>query len=200
VRTDSYNQGLVFSNRPLAQREIFEVTLVKLDPKWSASLSVGVTSQSPERIHPPVNALMLKKGAYVISGCSVYQNGVKISGQFGPNLDMLQAGSKIGVSIIHDELHLFINNVDHGAAVQLPPSNSGSCYHAVVDLYGQCAEISLDENVVVEKTVEAIVMPSAEKLDNNLVRDSQNFLTVMFLSSLLHTEEAFVREKTPFFS
>lgn len=120
MRTDSYNQGLVFSNRPLASKETFEVTLINLDPKWSSSLMIGVTSQNPERIHPPVSALMLKKSAYVIAGSSVYQNGVKsAAGHFVSDLDGLQAGQRVGVSIVDDALHLFINKVDQVLSANL---------------------------------------------------------------------------------
>jgi neuralized-like protein 4 len=145
TRTDSYNQGLVFSNRPLASKELFEVTLVTLDPKWTASLMIGVTLQSPDRIHVPVTSLALKKGAYIIAGSLVYHNGSKISGHFLPDLDGLQSGQKVGISVVNGELHLYINGIDQGAVVQLPLSGS---FYAVVDLYGQCTEISLVSDII----------------------------------------------------
>ena len=134
VRTDSYNQGLVFSSRPLLQKELFEVTILRLDAKWSSSLMLGVTSQSPERIHPPVTGLILKKGAYVIAGCSVYHNGLKISDQFGPNLDLLQAGQKVGISIVGDELHLFVNNIDQVRVYSLMTSRKYGQYFTLPPL------------------------------------------------------------------
>jgi hypothetical protein len=84
------------SNRLQATKEPFEVTLVRLDPKWTSSLMIGVTPQSPDRIHPPVSALALKKGAVVVAGASVYHNGVKLAGHFTQDLDGLQAGHKVG--------------------------------------------------------------------------------------------------------
>jgi hypothetical protein len=51
-----------------------------------------------------------------------------------------------------------------GAVIQLSPNNVGS-YYAVVDLYGQCSEISLDESAEPQKS-ESIVIPISEKSDS----------------------------------
>lgn len=123
---------------------------------------IGVTQQNPDRIHPPVTSLALKKGAHVIAGNSVYHNGSKIVGHFVPDLDALQVGQKIGVSVVHHDLHLSINGVDQGAVVQLPQSGP---YYVVVDLYGQCTEVSLDE-IAAQQKQEPVVIPCSEKADN----------------------------------
>lgn len=122
---------------------------------------IGVTLQSPERLHLPVTSLALKKGAYVVAGSSVYHNGCKLPGQFVPDLDALLPGQKVGVSVFDGELHLFINGVNQGAVAQL--SQPGP-YFAVVDLYGQCTEISLDETEASQKS-ESIMIPASEKVD-----------------------------------
>ena len=134
---------------------------------------IGVTQQNPDRIHPPVSALALKKGAYTIAGNSVYHNGSKIVGQFMPDLDVLQVGQKVGISIVHRDLHLFINGVDQGAVVHLPQSGP---FYAVVDLYGQCTEVSLDENVSPQKQ-DPIVIPCTEKTDNKKCNNSGSGLS-----------------------
>ena len=41
VRGESYNQGLVLSNRPLARDEMFKVTIGRLNKNWSSSLLIG---------------------------------------------------------------------------------------------------------------------------------------------------------------
>ena len=41
VRGESYNQGLVMSNRPLARDERFKVTVGRINKNWSSSLLIG---------------------------------------------------------------------------------------------------------------------------------------------------------------
>lgn len=58
------------------------------------------------------------------------------------NIDALTAGQMIGVRIDSDStLHLVINGSDRGAIVRELPS---VCY-AVVDLYGQCEQVTVVE-------------------------------------------------------
>ena len=42
VRTDSYNQGIAITNRPLDPGELFQVMIDRLNPRWSSTLSIGV--------------------------------------------------------------------------------------------------------------------------------------------------------------
>ena len=59
---------------------------------------------------------------------------------YGSNLENLQCGSTIGLLIDEDSrLHLYINGLDQGiAATDLP-----LYIYAVIDLYGQCEQISI---------------------------------------------------------
>jgi len=87
-RSDSYNQGIVISNRPLKTDEVFQVRIDKLNQRWSSSLSIGVVAfpsqggcagdQRPS-FHLPITALGLKKKAVVLSGDGgLYVNGQKV--------------------------------------------------------------------------------------------------------------------------
>ena len=67
-RTDSYNQGVIVTNRPLKENEMFEVKLDGLSNRWTSSLMIGALFEAPERIHLPVTALGFKKNAIIISG------------------------------------------------------------------------------------------------------------------------------------
>ena len=67
-RTDSYNQGVIVTNRPLKENEMFEVKLDRLSNRWTSSLMIGALFEAPERIHLPVTALGFKKNAIIISG------------------------------------------------------------------------------------------------------------------------------------
>eukprot|EP00095_Tigriopus_kingsejongensis_P009407 maker-scaffold143_size313727-snap-gene-1.19 protein:Tk09407 transcript:maker-scaffold143_size313727-snap-gene-1.19-mRNA-1 annotation:"neuralized-like protein 4-like" len=140
IRTDSYNQGVVVSSRPLKKDELFEVKIEKLISRWSSSLMIGVLLQSPEKLRLPVNGLGFKKNCILVSGDNVFQSGTKIQGPYGPNLDNLGVGQTVGVLVdSNHQLHLFVNGLDQGIAAKDLPNG---CY-GLVDVYGQCAEISL---------------------------------------------------------
>ena len=139
IRTDSYNQGMLLTSRPLKENEIFEVKLDRLNNRWTSSLMIGALFESPEKLHLPVTALGLKKNAIVINGDTLYQNGHKVE-TLGFNIDTLNANQSIGVVIdSHRNLKVLVNGQDFGIAVQnVPPV----CY-GLLDLYGQCEEITI---------------------------------------------------------
>ena len=59
----------------------------------------------------------------------------------GPNIDSLEAGHTVGVLIDTDmSLHLYVDGADVGIVAR----DIGTVrYHGVVDLYGQCEQVSL---------------------------------------------------------
>ena len=67
-RTDSYNQGVIVTHRPLKENEMFEVKLDRLSNRWTSSLMIGALFEAPEKIHLPVTALGFKKNAIVLCG------------------------------------------------------------------------------------------------------------------------------------
>ena len=69
---------MLLTNRPLKEKEIFEVKLDRLNNRWTSSLMIGALFESPEKLHLPVTALGLKKNAIVISGETLFQNGHKM--------------------------------------------------------------------------------------------------------------------------
>lgn len=79
-RCESYNQGIVCSSRPLACGDTFSVTLEALNENWTSTLSLGILTQSPSKLHFPPSALGLKKHCHLVCGEFVYQNGVRIPG------------------------------------------------------------------------------------------------------------------------
>lgn len=62
-----------------AYHMFIQVRLGPLNPRWSSSLMLGVTAQSPEKLHLPNTAFALKRNTWIISGDSVFYNGVKVS-------------------------------------------------------------------------------------------------------------------------
>ncbi|XP_063229643.1 neuralized-like protein 4 [Bacillus rossius redtenbacheri] len=139
-RIASYNQGVVISGRPLPRDQLFQVRIEALNPRWMSSLMCGVVSVSPDKTHFPLTALGFKRNSWIVCSDCIYQNGIKVRNGYGPNLDHLQVSHIVGVLVDGEsQLHLFVNGVDQGvAAKDIPPL----CY-AVVDLYGQCEEVSV---------------------------------------------------------
>ncbi len=139
-RAESYNQGLALSGRPLARGERFAVRLGRANPRWTASLMVGLATF---RTSLPVTALGLKKGSCLLSADSLYVDGARTPrGTYrGPNLDSLGEGETVGISLDEsNRMRVLVNGVDQGAVGPELPQQS---YHVVIDLYGQCEEVSV---------------------------------------------------------
>ncbi|KAK7804745.1 hypothetical protein U0070_023011 [Myodes glareolus] len=132
TRVASYNQGIVVINQPLVRIDF-------LNRQWTSSLVLGVITCPPERLNFPASACALKRAAWLLRGRGVFHNGLKICEKFGPNLDTCPEGTILGLRLdCSGGLHLHINGVDQGVAV---PDVPQPC-HALVDLYGQCEQVS----------------------------------------------------------
>lgn len=81
---------------------------------------------------------MAAAGGSLISGKTVCLSS-QICEKFGPNLDTCPEGTILGLRLDSSGgLHLHVNGMDQGVAV---PDVSQPC-HALVDLYGQCEQVS----------------------------------------------------------
>lgn len=142
-RVSGYSHGLVVSSKPLPRCQLFQVRIDRLNNKWCSSLLVGVVGENPEKLHFPLSALGLRKLSWVICGDSVYHNGVKVKGGYGPNLDNLKQWHTVGVQVdLEGCLHMHVNGVDQGVAARdIPP-----VFYALVDLYGQCEQVTVIES------------------------------------------------------
>uniref|UniRef100_T1IVE5 NHR domain-containing protein n=1 Tax=Strigamia maritima TaxID=126957 RepID=T1IVE5_STRMM len=137
-RSASYNQGIVVCRNSLVRGQLFQIRIERLNSRWTSSLIIGVVAVCPDIINFPLTALGLKKSSWVICSDCVFHNGVKVRGQYGPNLDTLQIYHVVGILVdTQNRLHLYVNGVDQGVAAQDIPLQ---CY-AVADLYGQCEQI-----------------------------------------------------------
>ena len=162
---------MLLTNRPLKEKEIFEVKLDRLNNRWTSSLMIGALFESPEKLHLPVTALGLKKNAIVISGETLFQNGHKMpETTLGFNIDTLITNQSIGIFIdAQRNLKVLINGQDKGIVVQNVPQVCMSLFlfvyllylliflcqinclfifffqlcYGLIDLYGQCEEISI---------------------------------------------------------
>ena len=172
-RHDSYNQGLVMSARPLPRDTLFQVLISHLTPRWSSSLTLGVTGLSPASLHLPVSQLNLKRESWLVAGDGVYHNGARVRSRYGPNISSLLAGHTLGLLVDADsQLHLYVNGVDQGPACGDIPQQ----VWVVLDLYGKCDEVVIT-NVAAEGSGEETFVKETgvkeEKESRNMMTSSQ---------------------------
>nr|XP_034992887.1 LOW QUALITY PROTEIN: neuralized-like protein 4 [Zootoca vivipara] len=138
--TDDFNHGVVLSNRPLRNGEVFQVRIDKMVDKWAGSIEIGVTTHNPTYLQLPSTMTNLRSGTWMMTGNGVMHNGTTILDEYGHNLDRLKAGDTVGVVRKEDgTLHFFVNGVAQGPAAWNVPPN----IYAVVDLYGQAAQATI---------------------------------------------------------
>lgn len=151
------------SSKPLIKNKLFQVKVDKLNERWVSGMLCGVSCIPPEKVTFPVTALGLKKHSWIICSDWISHNGTKVRSCYGANLENLRAGSIVGLLLDEDSrLHLYIDGVDQGVAA----SDLPSYVYAVIDLYGQCEQIS-----IIGPTNDSLNMPSVlvdnEMLNNN---------------------------------
>ncbi|KAK9728651.1 Neuralized [Popillia japonica] len=135
-----FNDGIVFSSRPLRDGELFEVTLDSMVDRWSGSIELGVTAVRPDDIDLPSTATDLSRDTWMLSGSSIMENGTTIKSNYLLDLDTLTAGIRVGVMRTADKnLEFYKDGVAQGMACIITNPN----IYAVVDLYGQCAQVSI---------------------------------------------------------
>ncbi|XP_073683977.1 neuralized-like protein 4 [Garra rufa] len=145
ARVSSYNQGLLVTAQALPRQQLFQFQIDRLNPSWTSSLSLGVIGHSPDRLNFPSTACCLKRSVWLLQRDSVFHNSLKICENYGPNLDTCPEGTVLGLLVDSSGcLHLFVNGMDQGVAAQDIPS---PCY-PLIDLYGQCEQVTIVTNHV----------------------------------------------------
>ncbi|CAH2272324.1 neuralized 4 [Pelobates cultripes] len=96
-RCAGYSDGIVFSSSELLANEVFEVRIECLDPHWSGSCHVGVTSLPPHDAPflaggLPSHALDLcSQVTWLVSGSEVTRNGQRLRENYCSNLERIRA-------------------------------------------------------------------------------------------------------------
>uniref|UniRef100_A0A671PEA5 Neuralized-like protein 4 n=1 Tax=Sinocyclocheilus anshuiensis TaxID=1608454 RepID=A0A671PEA5_9TELE len=145
ARVSSYNQGLLVTAQALPRQQLFQFQIDRLNSSWTSSLSLGVIGHSPDRLNFPSTACCLKRSVWLLQRDSVFHNSLKICENYGPNLDTCPEGTILGLLVDSSGcLHLFVNGMDQGIAAQDIPS---PCY-PLIDLYGQCEQVTIVTNHV----------------------------------------------------
>uniref|UniRef100_A0A8C8C7D8 Neuralized-like protein 4 n=1 Tax=Oncorhynchus tshawytscha TaxID=74940 RepID=A0A8C8C7D8_ONCTS len=137
-----FNDAIVISNRCLRDGELFEIVIQKMVDRWSGSIEAGVTAIRPEELEFPNTMTDIDYDTWMLSGTAIMQDGNTMRNNYGCDLDTLTTGSRIGMMrSATGDLHYYINGVDQGVACTgLPP---GKEVYAVIDLYGQCVQVSI---------------------------------------------------------
>lgn len=108
--------------------------------RWSGSIELGVTAVRPDDIDLPSTATDLSRDTWMLSGSSIMENGTTIKSNYSLDLDTLTAGVRVGVMRTSEKnLEFFKDGVAQGIACVVTLPN----VYAVVDLYGQCAQVSI---------------------------------------------------------
>lgn len=89
-----FNGSIVFSNRPLRQRELFEVVLETMIDHWNGSVEIGVTGTLPDEISF-ASATDLEQDTVMVSGQTLIHNGRTVRNDMSFNLDNLTSGSRV---------------------------------------------------------------------------------------------------------
>ncbi|EDV96611.1 neuralized-like protein 4 [Drosophila grimshawi] len=137
-----FNDAIVFSNRPLRNRELFEVELETMVRHWSGNIEIGVTGTRPEDIQLAPNATDLEANdTIILCGPMIFHNRKTIRTNVLIDLDTLGTGTRVGVMRNGDFIHFFVDGMDQGPAGECHAPN----IWAIIDLYGQCAQVSLTQ-------------------------------------------------------
>lgn len=142
-----FNDAIVFSNRPLRQRELFEVVIDLTVRHWSGNIEIGVIGTRPEDLEICANKSDFDTNySVILCGPMIFHNQKKVRSNILTNLDTLNIGTRVGVMRNGNHIHFFINGIDQGPACAC---NTQSLW-AIVDLYGQCVQVSITQNTTAE--------------------------------------------------
>ena len=91
--SEDFNYGIVMSDRPLNDNELFEVEIKQLVDRWSGSLEIGVSTQNPEGYDFPSSSMNMRSGTWIMSGNAVQCDGHILCCSYDANLDYLKVSS-----------------------------------------------------------------------------------------------------------
>ncbi|XP_041987220.1 neuralized-like protein 4 [Aricia agestis] len=155
-----FNHGLILSAEPLQDDVVFEICIDRKVNVWNGSLEIGVTTLDPEFMELPATATKLRNTAWIMSGASIVKDGITLLTSYGPALELLREGDTVGVMRSSKaELLFYVNGRCLGiAAKQIPPR-----LFAVIDLYGQCVQVSITNS----NTMRTIMENSLDQIEED---------------------------------
>lgn len=200
VRDRSYSDAVVFTAEPVGESREFSIEILKRGGTWAGSLKIGFTARDPALLdHVPADATDLPD-SFILSGSKVYVDGVGGSSNYA-SLSALRAGSTVTVTCdAQGNFRLKYDGADQGIAASGLPLDTP--LWGVVDVYGQCSEISLKGATI--PVVEAHAQRGTLHVDVMLAHDydrhhdaSKGPLTPGQLGTIVQSGESrlFVRRK-----
>ncbi|KAK9882477.1 hypothetical protein WA026_021818 [Henosepilachna vigintioctopunctata] len=167
-----FNDAIVFSNRPLRDDELFEICIDSIVDRWSGSIELGVTAVRPDDIELPSTATDLCRDTWMLSGSSVMENGKTVKNNYPCDLDAIGSGITLGVMRTSDKTLVFYRNgVLQGEACIV----DHPVIYAVVDLYGQCSQVSIPCASPVAPLLSA-VQEACQRSDTSTSLQAINFI------------------------
>ncbi|KAG8230351.1 hypothetical protein J437_LFUL000622, partial [Ladona fulva] len=128
---------------------------------WSGSIEIGVTACDPSTLEFHSSATDLRNGSWILSGHSILKDGRPMVEAYGIDLSKLVEGDRVGVMrTSQGELVFWVNGLSHGVAASgIPPR-----VHAVIDLFGKCAQVTLLSTEAVSEDSPAV--PDSLSINN----------------------------------
>ncbi|XP_058119601.1 neuralized-like protein 4 [Anopheles ziemanni] len=179
-----FNDAIVFSSRPLRQRELFEIVLETVVDRWNGSIEIGVTAMRPDELSLPSTATDLEHDTIMVSGTTLLLNGFTVRNDLPFDLDALGQDSRVGVMRNGDAIHFFINGTDLGSFYE---SKAPSLY-AVVDLYGQCAQVTITSPIAHGTTGVGSAIPGDLRAPYAISENSQSLQATSVIQPLALVE------------
>ncbi|XP_070553198.1 neuralized-like protein 4 [Ptychodera flava] len=141
---DDFKDAVVLTRQPLENNERFEVRMDTKVSRWSGSLEIGFTSNSPLELDFPPTMTDCRYGVTLMwSGANVFKNGEEVS-SLEVDLDDCTVGDTIGIERKDDgSVRFYFNGECLKKAVRL--RNIPSVVYGVVDLYGQAGSVTICE-------------------------------------------------------
>ena len=142
-RKRSPTQSLVFSAHCLEVDELFEVKIDEVDELFSGGIKIGLTShelgsqQEGGRVRQELAEL---RDCWWLEGSTVLRAGQQLKLNYGPSLERLQAGDRVGVKrTAEGAMKILINGEDAGVAC----GGVAAAVRAVVSLAGGVVGVSV---------------------------------------------------------
>jgi hypothetical protein len=157
-RTESFQHGVVFSNRPIRPYEVFEIEVKEMERGWLGSLCLGLTTMSPNTMKKPLPPCVASYiyGYDDVSGtwCVLTSDGV-IGSEEGltwksqTHLEICKSargGCRLGVMCdTIGQMYCLENGETLVVSDRLPARTE---LYAIVDVYGKAKTVQIvDRNV-----------------------------------------------------
>ncbi|EDO44784.1 predicted protein [Nematostella vectensis] len=173
---DTYDYGVVYSDRPIHLGEVFQLQIDQVETKWAGSLRIGVTLKNPNCpqtvVVRAVTDLFVEdcKDYWILSGSRVHNGSYEKDSDL--NVHSLKQKDRIGVQVTaKGDLVFFVNGICKGIAMTGLPTKKE--LFVIFDVYGRTKEVSWKyygvdtlENLCKEKVIKTMNNPSRENLDH----------------------------------